>query len=245
MKLKGYEHMKFYTCKEFHKKYPEGAGGYTVIGMLGSGVGKGQASETILVGNEIVEYYPYKAPGVFYEIKGYLRAGDNEYVYIAVQQSRAWKLFLLLVLMLAVIAGALYGFSKTPAGVQLDPSSGKYKANVDLPDTQGQTYINLPGYSDIYVSAGDNIGNAALWNPETNGCYFKYAIRLKATDEVIYESGLIAPGDAVTEQKYDRTFEQGTYPVIISITTFDINDYERQLNGGEIETNLIAVVEGK
>lgn len=240
MKLKGYEHMKFYTKKEFHKKYPKGAGGYTVIGAVGKGVGKGQAPATIFVNNELVEYYPYKEPGFTQEIYGYLEAGDNAYVYIAVFKSKLWKLLMVFAVLLAAISAAAYMYVTTPAGIQLDPSSGKYKAPIDLPENTDSTRIALPGYGDIYIPEGNDTVEVSLWNPETNPCYFMYKIRMKDTGEVIYESGYIAPGDAVSEVKFNKSFEQGVYEIVISIQTYDIGNYEQELNGGEMETKLIV-----
>lgn len=240
MKLKGYEHMKFYTQKEFHKKYPKGAGGYTVIGAVGKGVGKGQAPETIFVNNELVEYYPYKEPGFTQEIYGYLEAGDNAYVYIAVFKSKAWKLLLLLLAVLAVISLGAYAYFGTPAGVQLDPNSGKYKAPIELPEDADSTRISLPGYSQVYVTEGETYAELTLWNPETNPCYFQYSLRMEETGEVFYQSGFIAPGDAVEGVEFTRSFENGTYPIVVSINTYDLTNYEQRLNGGEMNATLIV-----
>lgn len=240
MKLKGYEQMKFYTRKEFHKKYPKGAGGYTVIGAVGKGVGKRQAPKTILVNGESVEYYPYRAPGFFQEIYGYLKADDHTNEYIAVIRSRAWKIYLLFLLFLAVLFAAVYVFSQTPAGVQLDPNSGKYKAPLELPENADNTHISLPGYSRVYMYEDDDAVELTLWNPESNPCYFVYSIRMQETGEVMYESGYIAPGDAVSEVHLDRTLNEGVYPIVISIKTYDLNNYEQSMNGGEMDANLVV-----
>ena len=58
---------------------------------------------------------------------------------------------------------------------------------------------------------------------------------------MVYESGLIPPGNAITEVHFNRTFSKGTYPIIVSISSFDLTDPEAQLNGGEIEAQLIAI----
>lgn len=158
----------------------------------------------------------------------------------AVGKSTVLIILLLLLLLLVGVVLVVLLLRKTPEGVVLDPNSGKYEAPIDVPENYEQNYISLPGYSNLYVMAGEDTTNVALWNPESNPCYFKYTIRLQDTDEVIYESGMIAPGDAVTGAKLDRTFSKGVYPVVISITTYALDDYEQQLNGGEIETQLIA-----
>ena len=242
MKLKGYEQLAYYSLKEFQKKYPKGVGGYTVIGIIGKGVGKKQKEQSIFVDGEEVKSYPYKSPGFGYEIKGYLAVGENQ--FIAVQSSKIVKIILLLLL---IAAGALVAWQlveknlpKDSAGVPLDPSSGKYEAPLELPENADPAHITLPGLSKIYMDSGTDICRVALWNPDNNPCYFQYEIILKESNETIYESGYIEPGNAVTEVKFDRTFTEGEYPIKICIFTYNLLDYEQRMNGGELDAKLIV-----
>ena len=239
MKLKGYEQMTYYTRKEFAKKYPKGAGGYTVIGLTTKSGVKGKNVETILVDEQPVEYMPFKRLGILQEIKGYLQVGEN--AYLAVQGSKAGKLFLLILLLLAGVLAAYFGLQKLPKGVVLDPMSAKYEAPIEVSEETHTEYISLPGISRIRIEEGKDTTKTLLWNPDGNPCYFQYTILLQDTGEVIYESGLIAPGNAITEVTFNRTFSRGTYPIIVSMSTFDLTDPEIPLNGGEVEATLVAM----
>ena len=159
-----------------------------------------------------------------------------------IKKSTVLIIILLLLLLFMGVILLLVMTKKTPDGVILDPSSGKYEAPIEVPENLEQEFISLPGLSEIYIKEGEDTAKVALWNPDTNPCYFKYSILLKETGEEIYVSnGLIAPGNAVTEVKFNRTFDVGVYPVIIRISTYDLADYEQQMNGGEVDAKLFVV----
>ena len=128
-----------------------------------------------------------------------------------------------------------------PDGPDIDPGAGKYTANVELPENIDPDHITLPGYDQITMAAGTDTAYVALWNPDQNPCYFHFEIVLTETGESIYESRLIPPGNAVTEVKFNRIFEPGIYPVTIRISSYDLENYEQEMNGGEIGAELVAV----
>lgn len=162
--------------------------------------------------------------------------------YVAVKKSTIVLLLLLLLLLLAGVLLLFVTLQKDPDGVPLDPMSGKYEAPLEVPENTDGQYITIPGLSKIYLKEGSDTAGAALWNPDTNPCYFQYTIVLQETGEEVYESGLIEPGNAVTEVKFDRTFTKGVYPIIIRISSYDLVDYEQPLNGGEVDAELIVLV---
>lgn len=118
----------------------------------------------------------------------------------------------------------------------LDKTAVSY--HIDGVKNTDENSILLPGISVINVKENDAHVEAALFNPEGNACYFRYTMILKDTEEVLYTSGLIEPGKAVTEFDLDKKFKAGTYPVEIHVETSDLKDPEIAYNGGNIDARL-------
>ncbi len=233
---------KGYSCRAFQERYPKEAGGYTVIGAVGEGCGE-EAGEWHL-GEETEKYYELPDGNFLYKTAGYIEVGEN--VYLAVRKSRLAERILELLLLIAVIAGiaaGVYYLFQEKEGPDIDPGAGKYTADVELPENVDPDRITLPGYEQITIAAGTDMAYVALWNPDQNPCYFQFEIVLDETEETIYESRLIPPGNAVTEVQFDRTFGAGTYPVTIRISTYNLEDYEQEMNGGEVKAELVAVAQ--
>lgn len=87
--------------------------------------------------------------------------------------------------------------------------------------------ISVPAYpSEIQLSDGQTTTAIELSNPEENTVYFKFTIALgemegeNLTDtEVLYESGLVQPGQAIITQELNRPLTTGTYDASIIIQT--------------------------
>ena len=232
-----------YSLRAFRERYPKEAGGYQVIGAVGAGCRK-ETGEWLL-GKEPEKYYELPGSHFLYKTAGYIEVGEN--VYLAVKKSRLAERIAELLLILAVIGGISAGIWYLffgPEGPDIDPGAGKYTADVELPENIDPDRISLPGYDQIRMEAGTDTAYVALWNPDRNPCYFQFEFVLDETGEVIYESRLTPPGNAVTEVQFDRTFDRGLYPITIRINTFNLEDYEQPMNGGEIAAELVAVEQG-
>ena len=55
---------------------------------------------------------------------------------------------------------------------------------------------------------------------------------LRATQEVLYESGLVKPGTAIMEFDLNRTLEAGSYDVTVLVETTSVEDPEAEMNRG-------------
>lgn len=154
---------------------------------------------------------------------------------------------IIILLLLLLFAGAVIAFLyfQDKGGVVLDPLSGKYHSDVELPEETDPYYIRIPGLTTIYLAEGSDTAKAVLWNPDSNPCYFVYSIELKDTEEIIYESGMIAPGNAVQEVHFNKTFDVGSYPIIIRVESYDLLEPENTMNGGEVEAKLVVVREAE
>lgn len=81
----------------------------------------------------------------------------------------------------------------------------------------------------------------ALWNPDTNPCYFQFIIMEKDSGEVIYKSGLIPPGEAVTKVKFKHRISQGIHEALMTIRTYDLKNHEQEMNGGNVKIRIIGM----
>lgn len=119
----------------------------------------------------------------------------------------------------------------------VDPAAVDYSIpGYDNPDGSERGRIRVPTYSAWTMEAGSDTVEVPLVNTEGNPCYMKFAVKLKDSGEVLYESGLVPPGKAVPEIRLNRPLEAGTYPVAVEISTFSLDDPEQPLNGAQMGT---------
>ena len=99
--------------------------------------------------------------------------------------------------------------------------------------------IKLCSYPSITLPADTRDVSVALLNPESNPCYFTFELTLKDTDEVLYTSKLVPPGQAIYEITLSRPLEEGKYDAVIRISTTSLEDGSA-MNGANVETVLIV-----
>lgn len=78
-----------------------------------------------------------------------------------------------------------------------------------------------------------------LWNPDGNPCYFTFELVLKDSDEVLYSSKLVPPGDVISDVTLSRALDAGEYQATLRITTTSLEDGSA-MNGANVETVLIV-----
>lgn len=166
--------------------------------------------------------------------------------------SRRTLIIGLVVVLLLVAGGVTLGFNWNrwfaPASQQgqsfnpdIDPNAGAWNGSV-LPDKTEDTPavgIKIPGYPSITLPADQQEVTVALLNPEGNPCYFTFELVLKDTGEVLYTSGLVPPGQAISNITLSRALSAGEYNAVIRITTTSLEDGSA-MNGANVETVLIV-----
>ena len=211
---------------------------YVVIGAIGKGL-QHQTGE-LLLEEKTCPYYSFHYSKLCYGVKGYIDCGDDE--YIAIIEDRRMKHFLLFLLTIGILMGLIFGgMSLLKDTIGLDKNISDYRPNVTLPEGSDPNSIAIPGYDAIRMLEETDEMFVALWNPETNPCYFKFTIVLEDSKEVLYESGLVPPGKAITTVKLNKKMKTGTYPILIQMDTFSLEDEKVPLNGGTSKT-VIEVV---
>lgn len=218
------------------KKFPQG--GYILAGGIGNGMGKPVGN--LLTEDGSIPYHTLQYPRFSYGIDGYIECGDEQ--YLAVVKNRLPRNLLLLIIVLALLAGLgflIYYLAGNGNGRGLDPNAKDYEPSFEYQGTTDPDHIALPGYDEITMAAGTDTAYVALWNPPTNPCYFQFQVIYDG--DILYESGLVEPGKAVTEVPLGRTFEAGIYDLEIAIKTFSLEDGETPMNGGNINCTLVAL----
>lgn len=235
--LKSGESISYISSREFHNIYPKGAGGYTVVGTIGV-TGTGETG-LCKVGEETIPYYTYVKPSLWRQTQGYIKVGEGEYLTLC--KSTVLRNLLLLIILMSIIAAVATIGSKPSKKAGIDVDAGKFKAPIEISKDIDPDHISIPGYDNIRMKADTDMAYVALWNPDENPCYFLFTIIEKDTGMELYKSGLIPPGYAVTEIKLNKKIAKGTHPITIRISSFSLEDSETEMNGGEVETNLVGV----
>lgn len=162
-------------------------------------------------------------------------------------------LVILLVIVLLLVAGGIAlglnwhnwfgGDEPSVSGTfhpDLDPDAQDWTGEA-LPDkNEGESAgIQIPGYPSITLPADAADVTVALLNPEGNPCYFIFELVLSDTDEVLYTSGMVAPGKVLTDITLSRPLAAGEYNATIRISTASLEDGSA-MNGANVETVLIV-----
>ncbi len=104
------------------------------------------------------------------------------------------------------------------------------------PDAAG---IKIPAYPSIPIKANTQNVQMALLNPEGNPCYFIFSVILKDTEELLYQSKMVAPGQVIVNVTLNRPLEPGEYRAVVKIATASLTD-GKPMNGANVETVLVV-----
>lgn len=236
LETKEYSCLGYFSKRKMRKMYPDK--GYIVAGGIGKGLH--DKAGDIYINDVIHDYYTVNYKRWHYGIAGYISIGDNQ--YLAVVKSRLFKNLWISFMTILLIAGLVFCiYNMAAVSNELDPNAKDYtpaNSQVVEPD---KDHIALPGYTEIKMQADTDVAYLALWNPPKNPCYFKFTIYSKKENQLLYESGLIAPGKAVTEIRLNKKIPRGSHEVVVEVHTYDLDNKEVELNGAKIETKLIAL----
>ena len=202
---------------------------------------RGKKTEDILTDGEysLSLCVTKQKPGFFQKIIGYIPCTDKQgSLYVRVLGPSVVRIIVLVILLAILVTGGMFlWLSRQEEGPDLDKAAIAYEMPEGLVNTNPDS-ITLPGYSLLTMSNTDGIVHIPLLNPEGNTCYFVYTISLVDSNEVLYESGYIEPGNAVPGFRLNQTLEPGIYDIKVDVAAWDIKDYTVPLNGGSIEAEL-------
>lgn len=224
--------------EELQKMFPNG--GFKVFSDMEQ---KDNSDKTNILEAETgqIALYPYKKKQSWLKrAVGYIPVMDEtgQAGFIRIMEYAWYKLLIVIVAALVCASIFIAGiwFAKKDEVPGLDKTAISY--HIDGVRNTDSESILLPGLSVLKAKENENHVKVVLFNPDGNECYFKYIIKLKKTGEILYSSGLIPPGKAVTEFNINRTLESGKYPIKVIIETRDINDQNIEYNAGNIDAYL-------
>lgn len=100
--------------------------------------------------------------------------------------------------------------------------------------------IQIPGYSIIPILADSEQVSIDLQNPDANEVYFQISFYLTDTQELIYQSKLIEPGQHLYSITLNRGLAAGEYPLTIQYDTFSMDSSYTPKNGATVNCVLSA-----
>lgn len=131
---------------------------------------------------------------------------------------------------------------QTGKKLSVDPNAGAYvpPEQTAQPDSGG---IAIPGWGSITIPAGETEVTVDFPNPEANEgkYYLSFALRLKDSGEELYASGLVPPGDHIQRITLSRPLEAGSYPAVIHVQPYKMDEAQTATNNADMETELIVV----
>lgn len=166
------------------------------------------------------------------------------------RRARPWPFVLiaLLLVTVAVLTDALIRQSSPGAEplsapsrpeLTVDPHAGEKITPTPAPTEPG---IAIPGWSNIKLPAGQTEAQTSLYNPEDNeGWYYlTFELRLKETDEVVFATGLIPPGQYLNQVTLTRALEKGRYDAILHVQPYRMADAQSPTNNADLDILLIV-----
>lgn len=142
-----------------------------------------------------------------------------------------------------VIAGAGYGlyrylnYSGEVTSKEFEFEEEQEKEEAEAGASAG---IAIPGYSTIYLDAGSTEAEVTLTNPEENNVYFEISLYLPETDETIYTSKLIQPGQSIYNIELDKALAAGEYDLTVVYATYAMDENYTPMNGAEVNCQLVV-----
>lgn len=125
--------------------------------------------------------------------------------------------------------------------LSIDPAAGEYVEPEQAPSPS--TGVAIPGWGSMTIPAGKTEVAVNLPNPEANeGAYYlSFTLRLKDTDEVLYTSGLVPPGQTIQKITLSRPLTAGSYAAVVHVQPYKMDEEQTPTNNADMETKLIVV----
>ena len=163
---------------------------------------------------------------------------------------RKKKKLIILIVILAVAAAAsgiaVYRSRQPGEVTNYDVAFEEDQEKTDDKEQEGSVDegIQIPGYDSIVIPAGTKDVSVELMNPEENEVYFQISFYLPDTDETIYTSDLIRPGQHLYDITLEREMETGEYPLTVKYATFTADEAMAPQNGADVSCTLIVRQQG-
>lgn len=92
--------------------------------------------------------------------------------------------------------------------------------------------MNIQIASTIAFEDGSSEGAARIRNAEANQRDMKVVITLNSTEEVVYESGAMAPGQGIEKIRLNTVLSEGTYEATAMFTGYNLETHKEMGSAG-------------
>jgi len=122
--------------------------------------------------------------------------------------------------------------------LQIDPNAGALVTPTPAPTVPN---VAIPGWGRMTIPYGEKEVATTMKNPDSNeGWYYiTFELRLKETDEVLFTTGLIPPGQYCNRVTLNFLLEPGEYPAVVRVQPYRMSD-QSPTNNADIETVLVV-----
>ena len=120
---------------------------------------------------------------------------------------------------------------------QFNPEFEENQTKEQAP-TGSKKGVEIPGYTTIVIPSGKTDVEVDFFNPKENNVYFEIALILNDTQEEIYKSKLISPGQHLYNINLNKPLEKGNYDMTIKYSTYSLDEKYTPKNGAVVECVL-------
>ncbi len=155
-----------------------------------------------------------------------------------------WKIIVICIV-IAVTGAAVYARYAKQNDEKVTSYSAEFEEDQEKPESEKQEAsvqegIEIPGYESITIPSGTKDVKVDITNPENNQVYFEVSFYLPDTDEVIYQSKMIKPGQHIYEITLEHEMEAGEYPLTVKYATYSADKNLTPKNGADVNCTLIV-----
>lgn len=158
------------------------------------------------------------------------------------------KITVVTILLLLLIAIGSWFYIKQTSDMPLidfDKSAKTYKSKIKKPEEWSEDKIAFPAFKEVTVVQGSKKFYMALENPSFNEAYLQFTLTLNGEGTPFYETGLVKPGEAVTEVPMPANLGIGNHIVKLSMKAYAPNDKKTKLNGTNVNFVLRVLEKGE
>lgn len=136
-------------------------------------------------------------------------------------------------------AAAQQAATAVPEQVSIHVEEAQTKSEAAAADTDAAATIAIPGLERWTIPAGTTQVEADFYNPEKNECYFVLTILLSDTNETLYQSKYIKPGQHLYQIALTKAMQAGSYSAVLQYDTYALTD-NTPLNGASVPFTLVV-----
>ena len=161
-------------------------------------------------------------------------------------------IILLLVIIIILVLLVFFLGDKKPlaeelkggVSLQIDPNAGEYvEPEKETTPSKG---VAIPGWGSITIPANQKNITVDFMNPEANKDLYFLTFELRIPNkskkgyEVLYKSGLVAPGLHIQKIELARALKAGEYDAVIHVQPYKMDEARTPTNNADMKTKLIV-----